>query len=570
MLRTPFEYDGNSSWTDHPRPSLMREGWQSLCGTWKLEAVNGTPLGKVRVPFPPESRLSGIERDEGIPQRYRYTLRFVLSERAEGKRVLLHFGAVDQVASVSVNGQYEGVHEGGYLPFTFDVTPHVRPGENSIRLDVTDTMDTDYPMGKQRRPAAGIWYTPFSGIWQPVWLEFVPEHYMTSVKISADLSSVTLRVMGGEEEKILTYRDANGVHEERFYGPEGRFAVEDPHFWTPEDPYLYECTVRSGEDMVTTYFALRTFDIRTVNGQAMLCLNGKPYFCHGVLDQGYYSDGLSLPASPEGFRSDIRRMKALGFNMLRKHIKIEPDVYYFECDRQGMLVFQDIVNSGRFSPWKDSYLPIAGLKKRRDPRHVSRQRQVQFEEDLTDTVRLLENHPSVVLYTLFNEGWGQFDTERLLEAAVAAEPDRVWDAASGWFYRKCNPVTSEHIYFRKIRMKPEPDKPMLLSEFGGFACPIGGHMYNAYNERMNWGYKICRSQEELAAALEDLYMEQVLPAVEKGLSAAVYTQLSDVENEINGLLTFDRQMTKVNEVRMRRIADRLRAAFARRNGLTSE
>ena len=557
-LRTPFE-NGTESWALYPRPQMARDSYLSLCGEWALFSVKkeeAALLGAIRVPFPPESRLSGIEKTPAAGEAFRYIKKFTVSEDFLREKTLLHFGAVDQIARVTLNGVFLGEHIGGYLPFSFDVTPCIQIGENELTVDVTDETDTELPYGKQRKKRGGMWYTPICGIWQNVWLESVPQNAFSGLRLTPTLQDITVEVEGGEDEKTLVIETPNGPVEHRFAGNKTTVRIENPSLWSPESPYLYHFTLTDGKDTVRSYFALRTVGIENAGGKQYLALNGKPYFFHGLLDQGYFSDGIYLPASPEGFRFDIRTVKSLGFNMLRKHIKIEPDVFYYECDRQGMIVFQDMVNSGKYSFLIDTALPTAGMKKGVSHR-ASEYRRRHFESACEETLRLLYNHPCVCYYTIFNEGWGQYDADRLYGKYKAMYPNYIFDATSGWFEEKKSDVRSEHIYFRKLDMK-ESERPLVLSEFGGYSFKLAAHSFNL---GQTYGYRFFDDKEAFTQAMEKLYTEEVVAMIERGLCAAVLTQLSDVEDETNGLLTYDRQALKLDPERMRRISEAVFAAF---------
>ena len=429
-LTTPFEESGEG-WTEYPRPQMKRESYFSLCGKWALAVEKEgaeTILGEINVPYPPESRISGIERQLEEEERYIYRRSFALPEDFMKDRVLLHFGAVDQLAKVYVNDTLAGEHEGGYLPFTLDITELLKEGENALRVEVTDELDHELAWGKQRRDRGGMWYTPISGIWQPVWLESVVDSYIQSIKISSTDHSVTVETKGGSEDKALFI----GTNMYSYKGDSITVEIDEPHLWSPDDPHLYEFVLVAGADKIESYFALRTVGIEKVKGQAYICLNGKPMFFHGLLDQGYYSDGIYLPATQEGYRFDILKMKELGFNMLRKHIKIEPELFYYYCDKFGMVVFQDMVNSGDYSFVKDTALPTIGKRKGVSHKASPKRREV-FEGDCRATVELLHNHPCVVYYTIFNEGWGQYDADRIYKEMTQLAPHEIWDATSGWF-----------------------------------------------------------------------------------------------------------------------------------------
>ncbi|MBR2335414.1 MAG: MFS transporter [Clostridia bacterium] len=557
-LKTPFEEKSDSDWAEYPRPQMKRDSYISLVGKWDLSVIKGDktePLGEIIVPYPPESRLSGIEREKCGCEKYLYEKKFTLPEEMRGKKVLIHFGAVDQIANISLNGTPVGSHEGGYLPFEIDVTDYLCEGENIITVEVTDRLDHDYSWGKQRRDRGGMWYTPISGIWQAVWLEAVPENHIRNIKITPSLTSVIIEVEGGCEQKVLTLKDSGKSYE--FDGNKLEIEIENPILWSPENPYLYKFNLESGDDKVESYFALRTVTVEKQNDKSFICLNGKPYFLHGLLDQGYFSDGIYTPASPEGYLFDILETKKLGFNTLRKHIKIEPELFYYYCDKYGMIVMQDMVNSGDYSFLVDTALPTAGIKRGISHKATERRRKI-FERESEATLSLLYNHPSVCYYTIFNEGWGQFDADKNYTRLKALDPTRIFDATSGWFHENLSDVQSEHIYFKKLNLKSTLEKPLVLSEFGGYSYKVDNHSFNLDK---TYGYRFFTDREKFGDALEALYLDEVIPMIERGLCATVYTQVSDVEDETNGLYTYDRQVLKVDEGKMQNIAKKLTEAF---------
>ncbi len=565
-LPTPYEAamrEAEIPFSEYPRPMLRRDSYICLNGLWdfKINSQRYVDIpSKILVPFPPESRISGIEEVTQPNDVLIYRRTFQKPDGFRGGRVLLHFGACDQVAQVHLNGRSLGLHEGGYLPFSFDITADLRPGENELTVSIIDPLDHDYPWGKQRYDRGGMWYTPVSGIWQTVWLECVPEQYIQSLRVEPSLDTLRLHVFGGTDVKTLVIETPDGPLTHTFTGTYTELQIPSPRHWSPDDPYLYHYTLTSEEDCVRSYFALRTVEIRERNGRAVICLNGKPTFFHGLLDQGYFSDGIFLPATPEGFRDDILRMKACGFNMLRKHIKLEPELFYYYCDLYGMVVFQDFINSGGYGFLVDTALPTVGLRRGLTHRASKRRRDI-FYATGEAMVKQLYSHPCVCYYTIFNEGWGQFDADNVYDHFKALDPTRVWDATSGWFKQKRSDVESDHIYFKPVKLKAVPGRPMVLSEFGGYALKSDGH---AFNLDQTYGYRQYHDREAFEQGLLDLYRNEIIPAIQQGLCAAVYTQVSDVEDETNGLLTYDRAVLKVDEKRMREMAEELSKAFEER------
>ena len=526
----------------YPRPALRRESFFCLNGRWDFAVTKSTqpPVfhRQILVPFAPESPLSGIHETFEDSDVLWYKRRFALPEDFNKGRVLLHFEAVDQCCDILLNGTPLGGHEGGYIPFTLDITDYLKD-ENELAVRVTDRLDTlVFPYGKQKRKRGGMWYTPTTGIWKSVWLESVPEQYIRELRITPTLSHADITVLGVKEGVVHFEGKEIPLTDGRV-----RLTPAAPVLWSPETPHLYDFTVTAGEDRVSSYFALRTVECKTVDGLPRLCLNGKPYFFHGLLDQGYWSDGGLTPADPACYEEDILRMKSLGFNMLRKHIKVEGRRFYYDCDRLGMIVFQDMVNNSDYSFFRDTALPTLGLLKKNDKSlHRDPDSRAAFLKGMKETAELLYNHPSVCLWTVFNEGWGQFDSAEAYRKLKNQDPTRPIDSASGWFLPKESDVDSRHIYFRKVRLTPS-DKPLFLSEFGGLTYKVEGHV--SCPER-TYGYGTCKTGEEFVSRLCALYKEQVLPLIPKGLCAAVYTQVSDVEEEINGLVTFDRVVMKIS------------------------
>ena len=543
-------------WDVYPRPQLRRESYVNLNGTWDFAVTAGpSPESydrEIRVPYCPESALSGVREHFAEGASLWYRRKVALPEGFGTGRTLLHIGAADQVCDVFVNGRLVGHHEGGYEAFTCDLT-EARGPELEITLRCRDDLgDQRFPYGKQVTARGGMWYTPVSGIWQTVWLERVPETYIERLRIQNEGYAVTvdtgLDLPGTVEVAGLGTFDLEGG--------KVRIAPEEPRLWSPEDPYLYDFTVTQGEDKVASYFAIRSLEIKKIGKYPRLCLNGEPYFFHGLLDQGYWPESLLTAPAPESYADDILAMKRLGFNMLRKHIKVEAEEFYYQCDKLGMVVFQDMVNNGDYRFFRDTALPTAGIQRLPDRwLHRDPETRTFFRNAMAATVRQLESHPSIFLWTVFNEGWGQFCADEMYQELRALDATRWIDTTSGWFRRKETDVDSRHVYFRKVRLEGDGKKPLFLSEFGGKTYRAEGHIFNS--EKV-YGYGGCETEEALAVALEELYLREVLPCIEKGLCAAVYTQVSDVEDEINGLLTYDRKVCKVKPETMVPIAEKLK------------
>ena len=561
-LTTPYveKMDRACPHSYHPTPQFKRDGYLCLNGEWDFcQSIceNVTDLKeKILVPFPPESSLSGIERTV-MPEDYlHYRRRFTLPDEFNGKRVFLHFGAVDQTVTVFHNGTKLGEHAGGYIPFSFDITDTLKQGENEIYLVARDGLDCKYPYGKQRYKRGGIWYTPVSGIWQTVWLESRPECYVEDIKITPYEKGVKIVITGGESHKKITLTESGEIFE--FDGNIVNIEPQDPKLWTPETPNLYPFTLEAGEDKIERYFAIRWVSTETVNGVQRLCLNGKPYLYNGLLDQGYYPDGIFMPATEEGYEDDIKMAKSAGFNMLRKHIKIEPMIFYYLCDKLGVAVFQDMVNNGKYKFGLQTVIPTISpmfLQKLSD-RSMSRDPEARaiFESHMYATADHLYNVPSIVYYTIFNEGWGQFRADDMYEKLKSFDSTRTVDSTSGWFRRRKSDVDSRHIYFRPLKPKLLDGKPLVISEFGGFAHCVEGHTFGD----AAYGYKTIKDRQTYTDEVCELYDKSVRALVEKGASGFVYTQVSDVEDEINGLFTYDRQLVKIDCERLKKINNDLK------------
>ena len=560
LMTTQGENLTGTPWQVYPRPQMRRGNWLNLNGAWEFESYAGPAVlpieyyQKIIVPFCPESKLSGVGRHIGEGENLFYRRIFVLPENFNQGKVLLHIGAADQIADVYLNGSLVCHHEGGYEAFSADITSFLKE-ENELEICCQDDLTNQaFPYGKQTLKRGGMWYTPVSGIWQTVWLESVPERYIEKLNIENRGNSVTISVLPAMDGKVVVA----GLGEFALNNGSVTITPEKPHYWSPEDPYLYDFVVEAGEDRVESYFAIRTLEIKEVGGYPRLCLNGKPYFFHGLLDQGYWPDGLFTPAAPECYAEDILEMKKLGFNTLRKHIKVEPEEFYYQCDKLGMIVFQDMVNNGDYSFFRDTALPTIGIQRLNDKNfHKDEKTRKMFLSGMETTVNQLKNHPCICYWTIFNEGWGQFDSDNVYEIFKKLDDTRFIDSTSGWFRRKKTDVDSRHVYFKPIKLKAG-DKPLVLSEFGGYSFKPEGHVFNT---EQTYGYGKFENQQEFAEAVEKLYREQVIPAAKTGLCAAIYTQVSDVEDETNGLRSYDRKVEKLTPERMLPIAEELQNAI---------
>jgi len=551
--------DRSNPLPDYPRPQFVRTEWLNLNGIWdyaiyKRDEPFVDYQGEIVVPFSPESQLSGVRKTLMPDETLHYRREFTLEEGFLKHTTLLHFGAVDHKCRVWLNGREAGAHVGGFTPFTINISAYIREGTNEIKLEVTDPTDTSHiSRGKQSGKPGGIWYSAQSGIWQTVWLESLPERHLGSVRMETDIDQAMLKITPSDDCTAI-------FQEQRFAlraGETAKIPVEDMRLWSPEDPHLYDISFECGEDFVKSYFGMRKFSLeKDAAGTSRLMLNNAPCFHNGLLDQGYWPDGLLTAPSDEALLYDIQTCKALGFNMLRKHIKIEPLRWYYHCDREGMLVWQDMVNGGsRYNFGVIGILPFLGVQLDDGPENYKRfgrenaKGRAQYYEELGCMIDHLANSVSIAMWVPFNEGWGQFDANKAVDFIRERDTSRTIDHASGWHDQGGGDCVSPHIYFTKLKA-PSPqkwkDRAFVLSEFGGYSHAVEGHVWNPGKV---FGYRKFKTLEALQAAYARLFAKQVQPLIDKGLSAAVYTQVSDVEDEVNGVMTYDREIIKVERLR---------------------
>ncbi len=581
---------------EYPRPAMRRDSCEILNGPWQYAITQTAEYpaawqGSILVPYSPEAPASGVGRTLQ-PGQWLHYHRLFAPPAGEGGRVLLHFGAVDYACAVQVNGHLAGGHRGGYWPFTLDITDLLNgTGRNSLWVAVQDpTGHGTQARGKQTLKPGGMFYPAQSGIWQTVWLERVPDNYIQTLTVTPDYDArtVTVRVhtaKPGGAVNLWAMVRAGGVTIAEDWGSdeadqdgEVTLNIPEEHFfpWSPDTPFLYDLTVGTNQgeeaefDTVHSYFALRKWSCAPdAHGVLRFCLNDKPILLNGLLDQGYWPEGLYTPPSDAAVERELSEVKALGFNLLRKHAKIEPQRWYYHCDRLGLIVWQDMVNGGSaYNLWFVTYLTNALQPLlRRFPdgkacrRLLSRAKPAGREEyahELADTVQALRCHPCIACWVPFNEGWGQFDAGKAVQALRTLDGTRLVDEASGWFDQGGGDVHSLHNYFYPLRIRPQK-RTVALSEYGGIAWPMPGHE----PPHKTYGYGTAKDRQELTARYKKLQLKTVLPQLEKGLSALVYTQLTDVEDEVNGLFTYDRAAVKPDANAVRSVNAALAAEFAR-------
>lgn len=558
VTRWAGEMDPEHIYDVYPRPTMSRKNWLNLNGLWQLtfsQKDAGEP-GKydrhILVPFAPESALSGVGLKPGPEKKIWYKRSFAVPETWSGKLVLLHIGASDWETTVYINGQKIGMHRGGYDPITFDISYFLKEsGKQKIVVSVWDPTDKGFqPRGKQVLDPKGIWYTSVSGIWQTVWIEPVSEPHINRVtpKTDIDQSNVQFDIEASSAKTedryhVTIFESGNQVERRTFSADESPLIkIINPRLWTPDSPFLYTADIeliRDGQtiDEVKTYFGMRKIEVKNdLNGIKRIFLNNKPLFMLGLLDQGWWPDGLYTAPHPEALKYDIIQAKKMGFNMLRKHVKIEPELWYYYCDQLGMLVWQDMPNGDKNAKWKGPS-GIDGVEMKR-----SFESEAQYRLELQAIIKALENHPSIIVWIPFNEGWGQFNTSEIIPWVGRLDPSRLVGGPSGGNYFPVGDTRDFHKYPGPGLPPPDSSRALVLGEFGGLGYYVKKH---SWQENKNWGYRTMKSTRELQKSYNELVVK-LKPLIDQGLCAAIYTQLSDVEIEINGVLTYDRMIIKLN------------------------
>ncbi len=568
-LKTDYEIE-KIPHSEYPRPQLKREDWLCLNGEWSFAKVKQTKevnefTQKILVPFSPETLNSKIaegfklEEDEKLV----YEREVLLDESLLKGVTLLHFGAVDQECKVFFNDVCVCEHKGGYTPFSADITQNAKLGKNLLRVECVDYIEKSAgARGKQSSNPKEIWYTPQSGIWQTVWLESAPKEYIKDLRIYTDAT----------EKRVTLLSDFNGKQTVRVYDKDKEIICEsfdnktisleyDFELWSPENPKLYDFSIETESgDKISSYFGVRSFGMgKDENGTPRLFLNGKPYFYNGILDQGYWSDGLLTYPCEQAIIDELTTLKEMGFTMIRKHIKLEPMRWYYHCDRLGLTVWQDFVNGG--GEYKFTHIaafPFLGFHHKDDDyKYFARENEagrVEFLNAVDETLNALKNCTCIACWVPFNEGWGQFDSALVTEKVLAFDDSRIVDSVSGWHDqgKEKTLLKSLHTYYTPLRV-PKDTRPVILSEFGGYSLKTEGHVFSD----KEFGYKVFKTQEEFVSAMKKLYLKKLKPLIKKGLCACVYTQVSDVEEEINGLITFDRKVIKMPIEEMKKLNDEI-------------
>jgi len=584
VTRWAKEVTPDNVWQEYPRPQFVRDQWKNLNGLWdfalqpKTAAAPSSYEDQILVPFCVESALSGVCKTVTPDDRIWYRRQFLVPAHWSNDRVILHFEAVDFSTAVWVNDAFVGGHKGAYDRFSFDITPYLKKGGlQTIVVCVDDPSSTStQARGKQQFPQRGIWYTPVSGIWQTVWLEAIPQKAaLREVKITPDIDDGTVTVTPllweptykNVQVQVTVSNGTEKVAEAKVRADRPvTIEIDNARLWSPDDPFLYQLELQTFDpdsdqvvDEVASYFGMRKISLGDgPAGSQFLYLNNKPLFHYGTLDQGWWPDGLHTPPSDAGMKYDLQVTKDMGFNMIRKHIKVEPARWYYWCDKLGIMVWQDMPSGMVIIPEKRS----DGNLRTHSPQHVGRRApdqarrtadSAQFEWEMRRMIDLHRNAPSIVIWVPFNEGWGQYDTCRIAEAVKAYDPTRLVNAVSGWALRPCGDIYDIHSYQKKVTVPQTfPNRASVVGEYGGIGYPVQGHLWNP--EMRNWGYQTYQSKEEL---LENYIakFEQIVAMKDKGISAAVYTQTTDVEGEVNGLMTYDREVIKMDPAKLKELHD---------------
>ena len=551
--------------TEYPRPQFKRDSYLSLNGYWEYAIRDSDEFpkeydGNILVPFSPETKISEVNRFVS-PHDYLFYRKEISFEDGFIKDyLLLHFTAIDQIADIYFNDELKAHNESGYLPIDIVIDKKEIKKVNEIKVRVKDYSDTSYyARGKQRLNRGGMWYTPTSGIYLPVWVESVSKGYIKHLRVTPDIDNSRVKISVETDSKNV-YVEFNDKHYPINSIIPIEIDIKDPILWSPENPYLYEFKIVSEDDVVTSYFAMRKFStMEDENHIKRLALNNKPYFMKGVLDQGYYLDSCLTPKDYEYYLNDLTLLKELGFNTVRKHIKIEAPYWYYLCDKLGLIVWQDFVNGGETYKYSTIIFPLITKIHHNDHHYhkfsrCNNEGRKLFLQECSRTLSHLYNTPSIGLWTIFNEGWGQFDAKEIYELCSTFDPTRLFDHASGWHDQGISDVKSLHVYFTRVKMpnkKAIKNRAVILSEAGGYNLKVKGHTYND----SNFGYKKLSSSEELE--YEKFISKDVINNIPKGLSAFIYTQLSDVEDELNGFITYDRKIVKVSKEVIKGINDKV-------------